>query len=634
MSTILAAATPANAGDGAPLWQLALLTVLISSVAGAVASIAMSYRAGRAPRLRRFVGRVEGVTGLPGWSIVPGAAAIASAALIITSATWDIGLHIDVGRDSGPLGTAAHYPLLFGLLGVFLMGILAVGLAPRDPRQSSPVAVRLPGLGLVPAATVLLFAGSAFGMSAFPLDDLWHRFFGQDVTLWGPTHVMIIGGTISAGVGGALLLIEGALAAGINPFAGATGSRAQATRLFPTLLAGIFLYFWTATMDEFNWGVQQYREIWQPLLMAFGAAQTFVLARLLIGKGGSFAALAIWLPVQVGMSLVIGGPLKVTMPSAPLFLAEAVIVEAIGLTALVRRPVRFGVLSGLAIGTLGFAAEYLWTNLAMPIGWTPALLGEGIPVAIAAAIAGGALGATMAQALRGELLPGRRSLAIAGASVAAFIALGVNASITDRPAITATMQITNVRMGETPNHDEPQKVGDLTVRISDPSLAEDANWFYVLGWQGQGRYLNDLVKQPDGSWTTTQPVPLEGSWKTMVRIHKGRSMVMAALRFPSDEAVGFAGFPAPGATPVTRDFAADTTLMQFERKAGIPSWAWTAATVAVLSTNLLMILLMGIVSVRLGRIRPSGRRVDTPSGQLVDGAERALGRIGRPHVAR
>ncbi|MEH3052982.1 MAG: hypothetical protein PGN13_03100 [Patulibacter minatonensis] len=630
MSTILAAAEPAGAG-GAPLWQLAVLTTFISLVAGGMASMAMAYRAGRAPRLRKLVGRVERLVGLPGWAAVPGFAALGCALLIITSATWDIGLHIDIGRDSGPLGTTAHYPLLFGLLGVFLMGILAIGLAPRERRLSSPVAFKLPGLGLIPAASVLLLAGSAFGMAAFPLDDIWHRFFGQDVTLWGPTHVMIIGGTISAGVGGALLLIEGALASGVNPFVGAApGTRNRFARLFPALLAAIFLYFWAAVMDEFNWGVPQYREVWQPLLMAFGAAQTFVLARLLVGRGGTFAALAIWLPVQVGMSLVIGGPLQVTMPSMPLFVGEAVIIELIALTPLVRRPLAFPLAAGLGVGTLGFASEYAWTNVAMPLPWNAAIVPEGLPVAIVGALAGAFLGATMAQALRGELLPGRRSGAIAAASLAVFIALGVNAGITTRPdGLTATMALTNERMGPTPNHTEPQRVADLTVRINDPELTKDANWFYALGWQGDGRYLNHLVAQGDGTWKTTQPVPIDGKWKTMVRIHKGRTMMTAPIRFPADAASQFAGFPAM--PTVTRDFMADTALLQIERKDDIPGWAWGVATYSVLSTNLLMVLLMGMVTFRLGRIRRTGTQVETPRGLLLDGAERVLGRI---HPAR
>ena len=33
-----------------------------------------------------------------------------------------------------------------------------------------------------------------YALIGFPLDDIWHRIFGQDVTLWGPTHLMLIGG--------------------------------------------------------------------------------------------------------------------------------------------------------------------------------------------------------------------------------------------------------------------------------------------------------------------------------------------------------------------------------------------------------------------------------------------------------
>ena len=45
------------------------------------------------------------------------------------------------------------------------------------------------GLGI---ATVAACGG--FALLGFPLDDMWHRLFGQDVTLWGPTHLMLFGG--------------------------------------------------------------------------------------------------------------------------------------------------------------------------------------------------------------------------------------------------------------------------------------------------------------------------------------------------------------------------------------------------------------------------------------------------------
>ena len=41
---------------------------------------------------------------------------------------------------------------------------------------------------------MLICRGRRFALVGFPLDDGWHRLFGQDVTLWGPTHLMLIGG--------------------------------------------------------------------------------------------------------------------------------------------------------------------------------------------------------------------------------------------------------------------------------------------------------------------------------------------------------------------------------------------------------------------------------------------------------
>ena len=35
----------------------------------------------------------------------------------------------------------------------------------------------------------------------FPVDDVWHRLFGQDVTLWSPTHVLMVGGGSLATLG-------------------------------------------------------------------------------------------------------------------------------------------------------------------------------------------------------------------------------------------------------------------------------------------------------------------------------------------------------------------------------------------------------------------------------------------------
>ena len=616
----------AEAGGGAPIGQLAIVATVTTGLALWTILTVLAYRRGGAPRLRRVEDEVQKLVGLPGWAALPGAGAVLCALVIILGATWDIGLHLDVGRDDGPLGTLAHYPLLFGLFGGFIMGILAIGIAPRDPAKSSSVAFQLKNLGPIPAGSALLVAGATFGMAAFPLDDLWHRVFGQDVTLWGPTHTMIIGGTAGVGIGGVLLLIEGARAAGLNAFR----AKRLIARPLPALLAGVFLYLWAATTHEFNWGVPQYRMVWQPLLLSFGAAQALVLARVLAGRGGALYAIAVWAPVQLFMSLMIGGPLQVTMPAAPLFLAEALIIEAIAFRGDPARPTLFGAGAGLAVGTLGFAAEYGWSQLVMPIPWTPALLSEGLPTAIVAGVAGGLIGSLMAQALSGDLKPGRGPLITAVLSLAAVIGLGVSAETTRNPTdLTAAMTLSNVREGQVPNHgaDEPQRVGDLTVRFSDPSVTQDANWISALGWQGDGRYLDPLVKQADGSWKTTQPVPLDAPWKTQVRLQAGRTMLSAPIHYPADPAINFAGYPE--FTSVVRPFGPDAELMQVERRPDAPDWAWRPASLTVLSLNLLIIWLIGLVCVRIGRMTGRPATVRVQKGTLAAFTESLMRTVTR-----
>jgi hypothetical protein len=623
MSPLLAQAAAPSGGAGAPLDQIAVVAVATTGVTLLMLLLIARYRAGGAKPLRALSAFAERTLGIPGWSAVPGVLTITFALVIILGATWDIGLHIDVGRDEGPLGTAAHYPLLIGLFGVFQMGLLAVGMAPKNPERSSPVAIRIKGLWPLPAGGVLLLLGGAFGFAAFPLDDLWHRTFGQDVTLWGPTHLMIVAGTAVGGTAGVLLLVEGARSVGKEP---ANGKNVL-WRPLPALLAAIFLYLWAAALHEFNWGVPQYRMVWHPLLLALGAGQALVLARIWGGRGAALLALAIWAPMQVFMSLMIGGPLEVTAPGMPLFVAEVAIVELLAIRGAWKSTVRFGAVAGVLIGTVGFASEYAWTHAIMPIPWTPAMLPEGVPVAILAGVGGGVLGALMAQALQGTLAPSRtgpvlrRPLVLASAAGVLVIALGVNAFLASTPKdVTATMALTNLRQGDAPGTGGRQTVGDLRVRFSNYD-ANDAMYVSALAWQGKGRYLNDLRRQPDGSFVSTTPVPLTGTWKSFVRVQKGRTMLAVPIRMPADEAISFGGFPARA--DVTRPMVADRALMQIERKPGVATWLWTAATLTVLLSILAIIVLLAAVVVRVGRMRMGQRRGPGGDAAVVADGTRA-----------
>src|SRR3712207_8752044 len=111
---------------------------------------------------------------------------------------WDIALPIAVGRDEGPLANPAHYFILAGLFGIFTAGFVAMVLPKEKPSAAS---IRLGKDWHAPLGGVLICACGAFSLTGFPLDDVWHRIFGQDVTLWGPTHLMLIGGAAMTLVG-------------------------------------------------------------------------------------------------------------------------------------------------------------------------------------------------------------------------------------------------------------------------------------------------------------------------------------------------------------------------------------------------------------------------------------------------
>ena len=169
-------------------------------------ALGLGHRAGKTQLLERastFAGRVGG---LPPWVALPSAIGTASLITALLGMYWDISLHIDQGRDAGPLANPAHYLILFGLFGIFAAGFLSMCIPKEKP---GPTAIRLFEGWYAPLGGVLMAAAGGFALIGFPLDDVWHRLFGQDVTLWGPTHLMLIGGASISLIGQGILLAEG-----------------------------------------------------------------------------------------------------------------------------------------------------------------------------------------------------------------------------------------------------------------------------------------------------------------------------------------------------------------------------------------------------------------------------------------
>lgn len=203
LASTTAAATPAG---GAAADEVVLAAAFGAAGVAVLLLLILGHRSGRLgvlDRLGAFAGRVSG---LPPWAALPLGIAAGSLLVALLGMYWDISLHVDNGRDPGPLANPAHYLILVGLFGTFAAGTLALSLAKDVP---GPAAGRISDTWHVPVGGLLLCACGTFALLGFPLDDLWHRLFGQDVTLWGPTHLMLFGGAGLSLIGLAVLMAEG-----------------------------------------------------------------------------------------------------------------------------------------------------------------------------------------------------------------------------------------------------------------------------------------------------------------------------------------------------------------------------------------------------------------------------------------
>ncbi len=659
LTPLLAQADVDRPAGGAQLDQLAVLAIVNLGGALALLWLMRAHWTGRTRALAQAAALAAWAFRVPGWAALPVLIASVSLLAVMFGGFWDIGYHIDVGRDEGPLGNAGHWPQMAGFFGSFAAGMIGIALArTATPR---PGWVRLTPRWSVPVGSLLLIACGAFAMLALPLDDLWHRIFGQDVTLWSPTHFMLLAGGTFSVIGMAVLVAEGGRARSAERSAAASNGSSELARRIgrawshaqKVLLLGGMLVGLEAFLAEFDWGVPLYRQIWQPFILAGAAGFVLVAGRIWAGRGGALTTCAAYLGIRLAASLM---PVLAGRSAAllPLFLAEALVVEAIALRLLPRaRPLAFGVVAGLACGTVGFAAEYGWSQIAMPLPWTEALLGEGIPTAALAGVAGGVLGALLGSGLRGSLPPRRTARVATVGAFAVLLGLGVSAGIKELPDATATVELTDTAP-------EPQREAMATVTLDPPDAAEDANWLYVLAWQGgEKRIVDRLEPEGDGVYSSTEPIPLHGTWKTGLRLQNGRERGAVPIRLPSDSGIGPTGgelptswtdaaaaeealrggtagnvgaeLPAPAR--FERAFLSDSLIVLREQNEQVGTWIWGIAIAVIGAFYVLFVAAISVGVARSARGVPGLEHagVDEP-GQQHDGA-RDLGDHQGPHEA-
>jgi hypothetical protein len=565
----------------------------------------MAHRSGRGTALAKASAFSSKVSGLPGWAALPSGIAAISLQVALLGMYWDIALHIDDGRDAGPLANPAHYLILFGLFGVFAAGVVGIAL-PKADEKPGPRPLKITRDWHAPVGAVLIFFAAAFALIGFPLDDMWHRLFGQDVTLWGPTHLMLIGGAGMTLLGQAVLLGEGMHARRVERQAGGVQDKDTLPLITAIRRIGIMggLLIGLSTFQaEFDFGVPQYRLVLQPLLIAVAAGVALVAARVWIGRGGALGAALFFLAMRGIVGLITGPVLGETFPTMPLYLGSAVAIELAALF-LIKRPLVLGAVGGALIGTVGFATEYAWTQVAFKLPWTTDILVEGLLMATAAGIAAGAVGALLALGLKGALPSAQVARAVPALAVVVVGIALANGLVTSAPDGTrATVAIA------------PDK--NATVRFDPPVDADKAAWVQVTAWQGEQKlHVDHLVEQADGTYRTTKPIPMGGNWKSLLRVHDGRLLAAVPVDLPEDKAIPAKAIPAGDG--FTRPVQEEIVLMQRERKQDVAGWLWPAAATVVLALYLAFFAALAWGVGRLGRAQEDARSGEPPRGRRAE----------------
>jgi len=572
---VLLAADTRPAG-GAAIREVILASGIGLGLTAVLLGLVFLHRTRRSTVLTRIGTRLGAATRVPPWVALPTILTTLSLLVALLGMLWDISLHIGVGRDEGPLANPAHFLILFGLFGVFAGGVLACAM-PLDERPG-PAALHFLRGWDVPLGGVLLTAAGFYALLGFPLDDVWHRMFGQDVTLWGPTHLMLIGGAGLSIVG--LLILEQEGHGGLSTDDGdrKVGRAARFSRQ-ASAMGGLLLGM-SVFQGEYDFDVPQFRLVLEPLMIAGAAGIALVSARLFMGRGGALAATAFFLVVRGGIALIVGPGFGEILPTFPLYLGSAIVVELLALSMpLARRPLVFGAVAGVAIGTVGHATEAGWTQVTETLSWGSDILVEGTIMAIVGGVVGGLLGALLASGLRRRLpRPAVARTVLVGSLVvlAAAVTNGLLATVPDD--LRATFGIEEVR-------NDP-RTATITVQLDPADFLDDPSWVQITSWQGDGLVVNALEQTGEGGYRTTEPIPIDGTWKALLRIHDGRTLTAMPIYLPEDQALGEEEIPAEDG--MTRSAIPEIEILQRELKES-GGELWAVANLVVLACTLALI---------------------------------------------
>ena len=334
---------------------------------------------------------------------------------------WDIVWHVVIGRDSFWL--PPHLMVYFGVALVLASGALPIWSA----------------RGRAPLGCYVLALAATGELITAPIDDLWHRMFGINNTLWSPPHLafILIGSTIPLGL---ILLLRsdrpidlrnGSTIAPVDGHLRSSGAFASDLRLTwdprslladrSLLLLGLFMACLDFTVTEFrlhlpppiwNWEFALFPPIMIGMALLAGLAGVVSTRR--VGAVTmvclSFTALAVAVNLMLTLFFtvliaVVGLPPAfhklLPLQTVPLLLPTAVVADLLlARTDRLWPPLRF-VAASLAFAAVFYAVQYPYTTYARP-AWLPALVElswlRTVALSLLAAAAGPLLGSWLRRA--------------------------------------------------------------------------------------------------------------------------------------------------------------------------------------------------------------------------------------------
>lgn len=527
------------------------------------------------------------ITGYPGWSMAGVLSGLIMLLVVVIGFYWDVAWHIDNGRDQ-QLFTPSHVMILVGLGGLIYAAGIAVLFASIEKAQT---ALRW-GFLHVPWSAVLLVALGFGGITAFGFDAWWHEAYGVDVTLWSPPHIQLV---VSGSLGTIALWL---MLAEARPYAEPT----LLGKSIHILTAGTILVGMSTLQGEFDYGVPQFQVLYLPILIMIAAGFTLMATRRALGPWGAVKVVGVYLVLRAFLAFSIGGVMNHTVPHFPLYLGSALVVEAAFVWLGTRRPVRLALVTGALVGTVGLVTELAWvtlwgfsTSARLPASLALKIAILGPIAAMAAALVGTAFGGAVAKAR--ETIPAA-ALAAAGVALIGTLAFPLPRDV---GPVTATVRLEQVG-----------SMANVEVTLDPPDAARTATAFAVSSWQGGSETVSaDLNQVAMGRYVSSRPVPVTGSWKTMVSLQRGSEVMAVPVYLPADPEIGAPEVPA--IPERTERFVRNTTILLREVKGGPPG----AAIAAYSGLAVVVAIFIALIAITARRIPPPSEPPSGPSDSFT-----------------